>query len=135
MTSHQFLDHTSETVLQVRADDLPALYAEAVRALGELERAGLAGTGEPVERRLVLESPDPAGLLVDLLNELIWLCETERLAPRSALVRMLGPAALEATVQGERLTATPSFVKAATRHALKFECGPSGCLAEVTLDV
>jgi SHS2 domain-containing protein len=135
MTTHEFLDHTSETVLRVRAPDLPALFAEAARALGQVERGGIAGTGERVEQQVSVESADPAGLLVDWLNEVIWLSETGQFVPESVRIRLQGDTALTATLGGERLKAPPSLVKAATRHALRLERTPSGWIAEVTLDV
>jgi SHS2 domain-containing protein len=133
--AHEFLDHTSETVLRIRAENLAAVLEEAARALGEIEQGGIGGTGEWVTRHFTVESADPAGLLVDFLNELIWLCETEALAPRAARVQLRGQASLEAEVVLERLAATPSLVKAATRHQIRLEPGPVGCEAEVTLDV
>ena len=135
MTFHEFLDHTSETVLSLRGENLPSLLEEAARALGGIEQSGIAGTGERVIRRLAVESVDPEGLLVDFLNELIWLCETETLAPRDARVQLNGPAALEAEVSLERLAAKPSLVKAATRHRVRVASGPAGWEAQVTLDV
>lgn len=135
MTFHEFLDHISETVLSLRAESLPSLLEEAARALGGIEQAGIAGTGERVVRRLTVDSTDEAGLLVDFLNELIWLCETEAAAPRDARVQLSGPASLEAEVALERLAATPSLVKAATRHGVRVESGPDGYEARVTLDV
>ena len=135
MTFHEFLDHTSETVLSLRAANLPSLLEEAARALGGIEQAGIAGTGERVVRRLTVDSTDAAGLLVDFLNELIWLCETEAAVPRDARVQLSGPASLEAEVALERLAAKPSLVKAATRHDVRVESSPAGCEARVTLDV
>jgi SHS2 domain-containing protein len=135
VTSHEFLDHISETVLSLRAANLPSLLEEGARALGEIEQAGIAGTGERMVRHLAVESTDTAGLLVDFLNELIWLCETESAAPRDARVQLTGPASLEADVALERLAAKPSLVKAATRHGVKVESSPGGWEARVTLDV
>ena len=135
MTFHEFLDHTSETVLSLRAANLPSLLEEAARALGGIEQSGIAGTGERTVRHLAVESTDAAGLLVDFLNELIWLCETESAAPRDARVHLTGPASLEADVALERLTAKPSLVKAATRHGVRVDSSPGGCEARVTLDV
>ena len=135
MTSHEFLDHISETVLSLRAATLPSLLEEGARALGGIEQAGIAGTAERMVRPLAVESTDAAGLLVDFLNELIWLCETESATPRDARVRLTGPASLEADVALERLAAKPSLVKAATRHGVTVESSPGGWEARVTLDV
>jgi SHS2 domain-containing protein len=135
VSSHEFLDHTSETVLRLHAPDLDQLFAEAALAFARLEQGGISDTGEEQVRTVRLDGADPAGLLADFLNELIWLAETERLVPRSARVRITPPASLTGELRLSRLTRTPSLVKAATRHNLTFDLTPDGAVAEITLDV
>lgn len=135
MSSHEFLDHTSETVLRLHAPDLEQLFAEAALAFARLERAGINTTGEQQVRSVRLDGADAAGLLADFLNELIWLAETERLVPRSARVHITPPAALTGELTLDRLALAPSLVKAATRHNLTLDLTPERAVAEITLDV
>ena len=135
MASHEFLGHTGETVLQVRADALNQLFAEAAGALGELEREGIPLTEETTSRSVSHAAQDLPSLLVDWLNELIYLSETEAAVPVAATVRVTEPAMLEAEVVLARLERRPALVKAATHHRLRLERDRAGWVAEVTLDV
>lgn len=135
MASSEFLDHTGEMVLLVRAPGLDQLFAEAARALGELEREGIPIVGQAVARHLTLEAPDLPSLLVDWLNELIYLAETEAVVPVTSTVHLAEPARMDAQVELARLERRPALVKAATHHRLRLEQGPAGWVGEVTLDV
>src|SRR5436853_6607048 len=75
---HTWVDHAAEVQLQVGADSFAGLLAEAGRALGALLLRGRAAepSGEP--RTIELSSVDRAALLVDWLNEIIFLAEVER---------------------------------------------------------
>lgn len=135
MSSHEFLDHTGETVLRVRADSLPDLFAEAAVALGDVERAGITPLGQAIGKRLTLTGPDLPSLLVDWLNELVFLSETERAVPCSATVEIEDGHRLTAEIGLNRIARRPALVKAATHHGLRLERQQGGWVAEVTLDV
>jgi SHS2 domain-containing protein len=136
MASHEFLEHTSETVLRVRAADLSGVVAEAGRAF-----AGLVRRGGPVPaatlppREIVLFAPDDAALLVDWLNELLFLAEHERWLAVAFDAVEAGEGRVRATVRGARLAEPPAFVKAATMGGLRLQRTADGLEAEVTLDV
>lgn len=133
--SHALLEHTGETRLLVRGPTAAAVFEEAARGLGALERAGAEATGRRLEGSARLAAPDQAALLVDWLNELLYWSETRRAVPDAATVRLLGASALEASWSGPELAAPPALVKAATHHRLRFEPSPAGWEAEVVLDV
>jgi SHS2 domain-containing protein len=135
MASYEFLDHTGEMVLLVRAPGLDQLFAEAARALGELEREGIPAAGQTDSCRVTLEAGDLPALLIDWLNELIYLSETMAAVPARATVHLAEPARLNAEVELARLERRPALVKAATLHRLRLEPEPGGWVAEVILDV
>ncbi|HET9212860.1 MAG TPA: archease, partial [Thermoanaerobaculia bacterium] len=78
MSWHRWVDHTAEVQLQVGAESLAGLLAEAGRALGALLLRGRAAepSGEP--KTIEVSSVDREALLVDWLNEIIFLAEVER---------------------------------------------------------
>src|SRR5436305_420735 len=78
---HEWVDHTSELELRVRAPSPEQAVSDATAALGEL--LGEA-SGEPVERELEVVAGDPAGLLAAWLEELVFLSEREQLVPAAA---------------------------------------------------
>ena len=131
---HRTVDHVSELRLELGAQSWSALLAEAVRALGlALARGSRAGSRAEA-RRLVVESHDREALLVDLLNEVLFLAETGRWVPVAATVEEAGPTRVVALVQGFPVDEAPCAVKAATLHGLEV-VERDGCwTAKVILD-
>jgi SHS2 domain-containing protein len=145
----EFLDHTAEKAVRLRAPEGGALFREAVRAtLALYLGAGPAGEreGPAVERRasraVRLEAEDPEALLVDFLNEIVYLFETERfLAADLAVGRLdLGrPSLLEGRLEGETLDparhAVMTDIKAVTFHGLEIREAGGELEAEVVFDI
>jgi SHS2 domain-containing protein len=144
-------EHTGELELRLQAPNLPKLFHEAARALAELmagaaaqpssadastrdaEQAGLDVTIE-------LQAVDRDALLVDWLNELIFLSEREgKLFDRVSIEGIeeeAGPeAVLRARVGGNHIETPALQVKAATFHGLHIHQAPEGWVAQVVLDI
>lgn len=135
MARHEFIAHTAELALRISAATAEELYAEACRALGRLliDEAGEQGTAET--RTLHLEAVDDEALLVDLLNELIYVAETARWAPRAASVMRLDRGRVTVRLAGAALRRTPARIKSATHHGLRFAVAEGAVTAEVIFDV
>lgn len=133
--SHAWHDHTSEVELALRAESLSGLLEEAGLALGELLTAsppsGPAGTA----RRVEVTAVDREALLVDWLNELLYLAETESAVPAAVAVREASPTHCAAEVAWAPVAVAPSLVKAATFHGLAVREEDGGWAAEVIFDV
>ena len=132
---HELLAHTAEVRLRVRAPDFPALAAEAGRALAALEVGGEVPRATGDARQIVLRAADQGALLVDWLNELIYLAETERWVAAEFAPERGGALELRMRVRGARVEIAPSRVKAATHHGLEVRTTPGGVEAEVVFDV
>jgi SHS2 domain-containing protein len=121
---YEFLDHTGDVAVRLRAASLGALFADAARAL----TATLVEAGDvrPAARHLVsLEAGSPDLLLVDWLNELVYRFDVDRLVVARADVRVIdagGAWRLDATVLGEPLDEARHpvrvLVKGVTYHQL-----------------
>lgn len=142
--SHELAEHTAEVEVRLAAETLDDLLAEAARALGSLLRRGAVARGADFERDVVVRSTDEAALLVDWLNELVFLAETEKWIPSTVgdvrVERIEGAdegSALEARgrVAGRGVDEAPSAVKAATMHGVRVERTDDGVRASVILDV
>lgn len=128
---YRWASHTGEEQLEIEAPTPAAVLAEAVEAFGraiELEPGG-----EPSSHDVLLTGADPAALLVELLQELVFLADTEGFVPDTADL-VLADGRLEGTVTGRR-TRVRDLVKAATYAGLRFERGGAGWRARVVLDV
>lgn len=140
---HRFLDHTADIAVELEAPTLGELYAEALAAFTEAltvpERVA-----ERVTRRFALAAPAADLLMVDWLEELLYVFEVEGLLFRRARVVVE-----EVAGEGVRLTAEAFgeerdearhpikvLIKAVTYHAL--EVGPAaggGFRARVVFDI
>jgi SHS2 domain-containing protein len=125
--SHRSLDHTADAGVEIDAPSREALFAEAAIALADT-LTPIVGVGGTVERVLELEAADDELLLVDFLNEILFLFETEGLVFAGAAVRLEGggeassPVRLRATLRGEEYDEAKhplrSLIKAVTYHGL-----------------
>lgn len=132
--TYSFLDHPGEVELLLEAGSEQGIYSDALLALAELVDSG-AAAGRQGERRIELAAGDRASLLVDWLNELVYLADVDGFVPGRIERLSLQEAALEATVGG-RLDAEPSsLVKAATLTGAVFAQHGPRWRARVVLDV
>lgn len=133
---HERIAHTAELALRLQADTPAELYAEACRALGTLlrEEAGSVAA-EDVVRTVAVDAVDADALLVDLLNELIYLAETERWAPSVVQAVDWTPTRILLRLAGPRLRRSPSRIKSATHHGLALRRAGPRWEAEVIFDV
>jgi SHS2 domain-containing protein len=134
--SHELVDHTAELGLRLRAPSFAALLGEAVSALGAMLVDEAGSTGAADERVLELTASDREALLVDLLNEILFLAETAGWAPaRDGAAVEADATHATVRVAGVRLAGRPSRIKGATFHGLAVRSVRGLLEAEVILDV
>jgi SHS2 domain-containing protein len=131
---HRFLEHTGEVRLQIGAESLAGLLAEAGRALGLLLLGSHEASAATAVRTIEVRSRDRDALLVDWLNEILFLAETELWVPVHIEVDA-GEDSLCASVRGVPVHEVRSLVKAATHHGVRIRSDGNGFEAEVVLDV
>jgi SHS2 domain-containing protein len=132
---HAFEEHTGEVRLRVEAPTLAGLFEEAARGMAELMLdAGVETAEEPGETVRIV-AKDREALLVDWLNELVFLSETRKRIYTDVRVDVASDTVLEATVRGVFPETLGTAVKAATLHGLAIEESPGGYAATVVLDV
>ncbi|HET8623486.1 MAG TPA: archease [Gemmatimonadales bacterium] len=133
--SHELIDHTSEIQLRVRAGSFADLLAESGRAVAELQLPRGHSAPAAGRRQLRLTAPDRERLLVDWLNELIFLAETDRWVATEFQIDRADGTSVVATVRGVEVPQVRGLVKAATMHALHVREVNSMIEAEVILDI
>lgn len=129
----QEVEHTADWALEVWAPSLEALLEQAARGMYALARTQLQP--EPrVTRTFTLAFDDPETLLVDFLNELLYLEEIEGLGFDTFHLH-LENGILKAHVEGAPIQHMEKLIKAATFHNLRVEQKPEGWRATVVFDV
>lgn len=132
---HSFEDHVGEVRLRIDAPTLAGLFEEAARGLAELMMETASRVTADGAETVTLEAPDREALLVDWLNEIIFLCETRRRIYTDVRVRHVSDTRLEAELHGVFPEALRTAVKAATLHGLEVDASSRGYSATVVLDV
>ena len=139
----ELLEHTADVGIRAWAGSLEEAFERATEGLAEVLGAlrpspspGEPGPGEPVPVEVTAD--DLGGLLVDWLNEVLWLREVRQAALAGVEVERVGDGVARGTVALASGGAAPdgTFVKAVTYHRLRVEPDPGGgWLVEVYLDV
>ena len=152
--SFEFVEHTADLAVRLRARALTGVFAAAAAAFTEAVTDG--GTVRAVEeRRVRLSAAELELLLVDWLNELLFLFETEEFLAREADVEITSAVAdighardaggpgdgylMSARVRGERRDADRHplkvLIKGITYHGLHIVRTADGYETTVIFDI
>jgi SHS2 domain-containing protein len=122
-----FLDHTADVGIVAVGDDLASVYVHAAEGMFTL-MVDLESVAETLCRTVEVSASDREALLVEWLNELLFLVDAERLVFKRFVVEEVTDTHLTALAYGERIDpARHRFkvaVKAATYHMLSLTGGP-----------
>ena len=139
--TYRLLDHTADLGIEVDADTLENLFAECLRAQTDcwtrLQRV------EQLETRDIdLTAPELSVLLVEFLQETIFLHETEGLvfaAGELAVVEGASGWSVRGEISGERFELArhglKTLLKAVTYHGLEVRATVDGWQARVIFDI
>lgn len=133
----EFIDHTADVGVIAYGDDMRQAFANAARALSSLI-AEPEDIREVRHRDITVTADDEEGLLVEWLNELIYLFDAEGLIFKRFDINDLNSRQLRARAYGEKIDPArhqlKTGVKAATYHLLKVD-RDKGSRVQVILDV
>jgi riboflavin kinase/FMN adenylyltransferase len=130
------IEHTADLALRVWGQELTDLFVGAARGMyslmGILDDEGLVPT---TWHEISLEALDRESLLVDWLNELLFLAEVEELRFVEFQIRQLADTTLAARIGGVPAEEAKAGVKAATFHNLEIARDEQGWSTVITFDV
>ena len=140
MGRFETFDHTADLGVRVMASDLPDLFRTAAVGLFDVIVANRDEIRVSVSEQIALQGDSTEDLLVEWLNELIFLSETKHQVYHDFQVELDESGChLTAKIGGEPIDRIRHVldheVKAATRHGLSLERAPEGWIAEFILDI
>ncbi len=134
----EILEHTADIGFRVEAGTLAGLFEAAAEALASL---AIEKTGVEEQETCQIEAAaaDNEALLVNWLNEVLWLLDGKRLALARFEVAELSEGRVTGKAWGEPFDATRHcvklVVKGVTYHQLYVRREQSGWCAQVFLDI
>ena len=137
-TIYQPIDHTGDLGMRVFGADLHELFAHAAWGLFDLMTDAVRI--EPrISRNLTVEAIDLEDLMVRWLGELLYAYDTDRFLTANAVLHVLEPTRLHATLRGEPFDDVrhpiDTEIKAVTYHQIAVERLDAGWQARVIFDI
>jgi len=133
----EIINHTADVGIIAYGADMNEAFANAARALFSLITE-LDDVEEVVHRDIELTAPDQESLLVEWLNELIYLFDVENIIFKRFDVTRLSQTHLKARSYGHKVDSSKhklkTGVKAATYHMLKIDKS-NGSKVQVLFDI
>ena len=134
----EYLDHTADAGIVAWGADLKEAFASAAYAMFTV-LADLDQVEESEELGVMATAGDVEGLLVEWLNELVYIFETEHLLLRRFDIIELSGSNLKALVYGEEFDITKhtlrTGIKAVTYHMLEVAKDGDDYKVQVILDI
>lgn len=129
------MEHVADLALRVRGQDVQDLFVNAAEGMfsliGECRRESPA----QCEEDILLQAPDPEALLIDWLNELLYLAEATHTHFFSFSILNLTATSLEAHVGGNPPESLKREIKSATYHHLRLLEKREGFEVTIVFDV
>jgi len=133
----EIIDHTADVGIIAYGADISQAFANAARALFSLITE-LDNVAEALHRDIEVTASDQESLLVEWLNELIYLFDVEHILFKRFDITSLNHTQLKARNYGEKVDRSKHKlkigVKATTYHMLKVDKS-DGCQIQVLFDI
>jgi len=134
----EVFDHTADVGIIAYGKDLKEAFASAAYGMFS-QIADLQGVKKEVKRDIAIQSSDREALLVDWLNELLYIFDIEHIIFSRFDITGLSQTSLKAKIYGEKIDTSrhqlKTSVKAATYHMLKVEKKKNGAKVQFILDI
>ncbi len=139
MKRFEILDHTADIGIVAWGRNLPELFSNAAEGMFSLITDAKV-SGEGFETEIAVEGEDRVELLVNWLNELLYVFETEEVLPGDFEIKRIGPVSMKGRVRGGPIDYThhelKREIKACTYYqAAVEELGPTLWRAQVYFDM
>lgn len=128
------IEHTADWELEVWAPNLSTLLEQAARGMYTLAGTHLQ-PGPRKIKQLSLNSLDAESLLVDFLDELLWLGEDEGMAFEQFKISIQNNSSLDAVLVGALIAQQTKEIKAVTYHNLRIIKSLRGLEVRIVFDV
>jgi SHS2 domain-containing protein len=134
----EIIDHTADIGIVAYGADIKQVFANAALGLFNL-MADLDDFGESLQREIELSAEDVEVLLIEWLNELIYIFDVERIIFKKFEIEELTSTRIKAMCSGEKIKPgehrLKREVKAATYHMLHISKEDGSYKVQVIFDI
>jgi len=134
----EVIDHTADIGIVVYGTDLKQVFTNAALGLFSL-MADLDGLKEDVKREVEVKAEEVEVLLVEWLNELIYISDVEHILFKRFEINELNNTKVKATCFGEKIKPRQHRlkreIKAATYHMLRLDKDGGKYKVQIIFDV
>jgi len=134
----EIIDHTADIGIVVHGADIKQVFANAALGLFNL-MADLDNLKEDTRREIKLSAEDVEVLLIEWLNELIYISEVEHIIFKKFEIDELSNTNLKATCFGEKIKPgqhrLKREIKAATYHMLRINKENGSYKVQIIFDI
>ena len=134
----EIIDHTADVGVIAYGADVKELFSNAASALFSLITEP-ESIEEKLQHKVEISSEDRDSLLVEWLNELIYLFDAELILFNKFEIEGLSHNQLKATCYGEKIDPSKHRIKigikAATYHMLEVDKDSNGYKAQIIFDI
>lgn len=134
MKNYEVLDHKADLKIKARGKNCRDLFLHMLYGMEESQ--GPEIKDQQAERRISVSSPDIESLLVDFLNEALYLGQTHKETYQDFKKEEVTEQKIKGVLIGKKVEGWEKEIKAATYHDLKIEKKENGLLeATIIFDV
>jgi SHS2 domain-containing protein len=134
----EIIDHTADIGIVAYGSDIKQVFANAALGLFNL-MADLGNLKEDTKRQIELSAEDVEVLLVEWLNELIYISDVEHIIFKRFEINELSNTQLRATCFGEKIKSgqhrLKREIKAATYHMLRLNKENGSYKVQIIFDI
>lgn len=124
--TYKFLAHTADLRMRVSGRTVAELFGQAVRGMMAAMKTDIKTLKPNLTREVKVQAPDPTVLLVDFLNEVLTLAQTNREVYKEVNFKEFSETSLSAELQGVSVKEFDEDIKAVTYHEAQVRKNPQG---------
>jgi len=127
------LSHTADLKIKVFGKDKKELFANAM--IGMFKEAGYMATKEIAKKEVEVESTDLESLLIDFLNEVLYVGSVNKEIYQKIIYREFSDIKIRAELLGKKIKRFNLEIKSATYHNLEIKKTKNYWQAIILFDV
>lgn len=122
MKKYEILEHRADLKVRAFGKDKKELFLNMLLAMAESQKPEIKSKGK-IKKQIKIKSPDLPALLVDFLNEVLYLSQTNKEVYSSIIFKKFTDKEIKGELIGQEVERFGEDIKAATYHNLDIQQG------------